>query len=196
METKETRPFTPKQERFCQEYLVDFNATQAAIRAGYSAKTAYAIGEQNLRKTEIQLRIQQGRKALADKTEITRERVLQEYANVAFGDIREFFDENNRLKPVQGLSDKAAAALAGVDVDELWGGDIQIGETKKIKRWDKIKALDGISRILGLNAPDKVAQTDSEGKDVKHYTAEQLIEILKNINGTAASATPREGEHI
>ena len=75
---------TPKQRRFIDEYLIDLNATQAAIRAGYSEKTAYSIGLQNLKKLEIQAEIQKRRNRLQSKLEITQERVLQELAAIAF----------------------------------------------------------------------------------------------------------------
>ena len=71
---------TPKQQRFCDEYLVDLNATQAALRAGYSKKTAYSIGVENLRKPEIQAEIQKRQNRLRNKLEITQEKVLRELA--------------------------------------------------------------------------------------------------------------------
>jgi phage terminase small subunit len=67
---------TPKQERFVEEYLVDLNATQAAIRAGYSAKTAFTIGHENLRKPYIQEAIQKAKTKVSEKLEITVETVL------------------------------------------------------------------------------------------------------------------------
>lgn len=66
-----------KQQRFVDEYLKDLNATQAAIRAGYSAKTAYAIAEKLLRKVEIQQAVQDAKQARSKRTEITQDRVLQ-----------------------------------------------------------------------------------------------------------------------
>ena len=75
---------TKKQQLFVEEYLKDLNATQAAIRAGYSAKTAYAIAEKLLRKAEIKQAIQEAMKARSDRTEITQDRVLQELARLAF----------------------------------------------------------------------------------------------------------------
>jgi phage terminase small subunit len=68
---------TPKQQRFVEEYLIDLNATQAAIRAGYSSKTAYAIGEENLRKPEISEAIQAAMDERSSRTEITADYVLQ-----------------------------------------------------------------------------------------------------------------------
>lgn len=74
---------TDKQEKFCQEYLIDCNATQAAIRAGYSEKTSYSIGEENLRKPEIQKRLSEIRKPLEEKTGITQEWVLKRFKEIS-----------------------------------------------------------------------------------------------------------------
>lgn len=67
---------TPKQQRFVEEYLIDLNATQAAIRAGYSAKTAAVIGAENLIKPYIQKAIQEAQNKLTERTEITQDYVL------------------------------------------------------------------------------------------------------------------------
>lgn len=67
---------TPKQQRFCEEYLIDLNATQAAIRAGFSVKTADKIGSQLLGKTRVLAEIDQLKKARAQSTGITAEEVL------------------------------------------------------------------------------------------------------------------------
>ena len=75
---------TKKQERFVEEYLVDLNATQAAIRAGYSEKTAEAIGYENLRKPQIQAVIQKAMETRSKRMEITQDRVLDEIGKVAF----------------------------------------------------------------------------------------------------------------
>lgn len=74
---------TPKQERFCQEYIIDLNATQAAIRAGYSKKTAYSIAEQNLKKLEIAEHIQSLQKPIAEKAIVSAEYVLRGLKNIA-----------------------------------------------------------------------------------------------------------------
>lgn len=74
---------TPKQQRFVEEYLVDLNATQAAVRAGYSQKTASSIGEENLRKPEIQQAIAQAKAKRSEKVNITAEYVLGNLVEVA-----------------------------------------------------------------------------------------------------------------
>lgn len=161
---------TGKQKRFCEEYLIDFNATQAAIRSGYSKKTAQAIGAENLTKPLIQAKITSFQKRLSDKSEITLERVLKEYGRIAFSDIRKYYDENGNLIPIHLLDDDSAAVLAGMDIDELneyvKGEKITIGITKKIKRWDKKGALDSICKVLGYNAADKMEVTGKEGQPI------------------------------
>ena len=77
---------TPKQQMFVKEYLIDLNATQAALRAGYSARTAGAIGKENLQKPLIQAEIQKNMNNRAEKVEISSERILQELAAIAFHD--------------------------------------------------------------------------------------------------------------
>ena len=83
---------TTKQQRFIEEYPVDLNATQAAIRAGYSRKTAFVIGYENLQKPHIKAPIQKKLAELSRNAGITAERVLNELAIVAFGDIFDLID--------------------------------------------------------------------------------------------------------
>ncbi len=78
-----------KQQRFVDEYLIDRNATQAAIRAGYSAKTAYAIGEQNLKKLEVKKAIEAGEAELAERNKITQDKVLNRLWEMATADPNE-----------------------------------------------------------------------------------------------------------
>lgn len=78
---------TAKQEIFCREYIIDLNATQAAIRAGYSKKTANRIASENLSKLDIQRKIQELQQERAERTEITQDRVLKELAGIGFAPI-------------------------------------------------------------------------------------------------------------
>ncbi len=77
---------TEKQKRFCEEYLIDLNATQSAIRAGYSAKTADRIASENLRKLEVQNYISKLREQQSERTGITSDKVISELEKVAFSD--------------------------------------------------------------------------------------------------------------
>lgn len=75
---------TPKQTRFCEEYLVDLNATQAAIRAGYSPKTTNQIASQKLAKLKIQHTIMELRQQITERTQVTIDRVLKRLAEIAW----------------------------------------------------------------------------------------------------------------
>src|SRR5690606_8095004 len=111
-----------KQQRFCLEYLIDYNATQAAIRAGYSPKTAGQQGFDLLKKLEIQEFIKMSSQKTFNKLEITRERVMQEIARLAFVDIRKLYDEEGRLLNIRSIDSDTAAAVCGLEVDELFEG--------------------------------------------------------------------------
>ncbi len=146
------KKLTPKQIKFCEEYLIDLNATQAAIRAGYSEKTAGQIAEQNLRKLEIKDFIQGKQQALQKSTNITQERVLKEYARIAFVDIRSLYDESGNLKAITGLDEDTARAIAGIEVVIEKSGEEKkiVDYIKKIKMIDKKGALDSLAKHLGM----------------------------------------------
>ncbi|HUR65451.1 MAG TPA: terminase small subunit [Chitinophagaceae bacterium] len=144
-----------KQIKFCEEYLIDYNATQAAIRAGYSKKTAYSQAHDLLKKPEIQLYLANRFKKTASKMEITQERTMLEIGRIAFADVRKVFNEDGSLKSPGDWDDGIAAVIAGIDTeektffDELLGGSTTI-RTKKAKLWDKPKALEMLAKHFNL----------------------------------------------
>jgi phage terminase small subunit len=169
---------TPKQERFVQEYLIDLNATQAAIRAGYSAKTANEQGSRLLTNVSVRSAIEAAQQKRADRTEITQDRVLQELARIAFFDLRKLYREDGSLKAMHELDDDAAAVLAGVDVVEMAGGAKIGGDegvshvpmfTKKAKIPDKVAALGLAMRHLGM-LKDKTEVSGPNGGPIKTDT--------------------------
>jgi len=168
----EEKKLTEKQEAFCNEYLIDLNATRAAKRAGYSEDTAYAIGWENLRKPEIQARIAKLREEMAKGFNITKERIIQEYSRLAFFDIRKIHTIDGALKPITDLDDDSAAAIAGMEVyeEKLDSDDpdeqIVTGTVKKVKLANKIDALDSLVKVLGYNPVGKIALTDPDGNPV------------------------------
>lgn len=145
-----SRKLTPKQAAFAQEYLKDLNATQAAIRAGFSAKTAEWIGPQVLGKSHVADAIAEAIKAREARTQITQDRVLREFARIAFLDPRALFDDNGAPRRIVDLDDDTAAAVAGLDVATVGNVEMGIGEVQKIKIADKIAALTQIGRHLGM----------------------------------------------
>tara|TARA_Y100001947_G_scaffold152089_1_gene153197 strand:- start:5951 stop:6466 length:516 start_codon:yes stop_codon:yes gene_type:complete len=154
------KPLTDKQERFCQEYMVDMNGTQAALRAGYSENSACEIASENLRKPQIQARLTELRSKLMSKLEITQERVMQEYARIGFSDLRKMLSPNGHLINPQDWDDDTAAAIASL---EIVAKPTQDGESApeyvhKIKLWDKKGALDSMSRALGIFEKEEASQ--------------------------------------
>ncbi|MBB1628943.1 terminase small subunit [Achromobacter sp. UMC71] len=156
-------PLTHKQRRFVGEYLVDFNATQASIRARCSQKTAGQIGEQNLKKLEIAAAVQEALAARAERTEITQDMVLRELAMIGFSDIHKVVrrgktelrvteagdHEGEVTEPCHGL-----ALVSADDIDDNTAAAISaISEGReglKVKLLDKKGALVDIGRHLEM----------------------------------------------
>jgi phage terminase small subunit len=135
-----TRKLTPKQAAFVEEHAIDLNATQAAIRAGYSAKTAKEQATRLLSNVHVAAAIAEGRAARSERTGIKAERILAELARVAFFDIRKLLNPDGTMKPLDELDDDTAAAIAGIDLAEIRDGEgSPIGVLKKIKIADKRK---------------------------------------------------------
>jgi phage terminase small subunit len=142
---------SPKQTVFVDEYLVDLNATQAATRAGYSKKTAFRIGAENLQKPAIQAAIQTAMAKREKRTGITQDRVLQEYARIAFFDVRKLVSADGKPLSLQDLDEDTARAVVGIDVVRIPGEDgAPPGEVLKFKLADKKGALDSCARHLGM----------------------------------------------
>lgn len=140
-----------KQQAFCDEYIIDFNATQAAIRAGYSEKTSYSHGQRLLNDVEIQKEISKKQIERSKRTEITQDRVLLEIARLAFNDPRKAFDDNNALLPVKQWPDEVAAAISSIKTKEITDSEGNVvGISQEVKFWDKSKNLDLAARHLGM----------------------------------------------
>lgn len=185
---------TAKQARFVDEYMVDLNATQAAIRAGYSAKTAGDIGRQLLRKTPVAVAIAERQRAISERTGVTAERVIEELAKIGFSDIRKVVTWGDAvaitdpdtgdvtiangvaLVAADDLDDGAAACIA--EVSQAKDGAL------KVKLHDKRAALVDLGKHLGL-FKDKVEVTGKDGGPIETRemtpieTARHLAFLLK-----------------
>jgi Terminase small subunit len=145
MEQTPMNKMTPKQERFCAEYLIDLNATQAAIRAGYSKKTAASIGEENLRKPEIQAKILE---LMAKKTVehgIYLAKILASHVAVMDFDIAEILvcDKAGRwsYKPLDEWPYKAKQVCSFYGIDK---------NGNPIVRIDKHAARESLAKATGV----------------------------------------------
>lgn len=144
------RTLTKKQQEFVAAYLIDGNATKAALSAGYSKRTAAKQGSQLLAIPRIQQEIAKKHNKRLEKFEISAEKVLNEIAKLAFFDPRKLFREDGSPKHITELDDETAMAVAGLDVNELYGEDGPIGQVKKYKLADKGQNLERLGRYLKL----------------------------------------------
>ena len=147
---------TPKQMRFVDEWLIDFNGKQAAIRAGYSAKTAEATAARLLRNVKVQAEISRRQKDLQRRTEVTQERVVKELARVAFADATDYVQVETRIinrgevkVPIELAVHKETAELSA-DQRAAIASIKQGANGVEIKLHDKIKALELLGRHIGM----------------------------------------------
>ena len=136
---------TPKQLRFCQEYLIDYNATQSYIRAGYSAKSisiANSEGFKLLNKPIIQKKIAELSKKIAQDNELTIEKVIGEISSLAFSNIRDFYDDEGQFKKLSDLTLEQARCIESINPVPLKDGSVQF----KIKLHDKNRALEKLMK--------------------------------------------------
>lgn len=160
---------TAKQERFCYEYCIDYNATQAAIRAGYKADNAYAIGSENLRKPEVKNRISEMQSNLAETAGISALRILKEHERIAFSNAGQLRDGWISLKDFEKLPDSVKACIQEIStktVKRVVGEEPVEEEYVKVKLYDKQKSLDSICRMLGYDAPIKQELTGKNGSEL------------------------------
>ncbi len=135
---------TKKQKRFVEEYLIDLNATQAAIRAGYSPDTAGSIGAENLKKPEIKSRIDKAMAERSRRTGINQDRVLQELARIGFAKITDVVDpETAKILPDASEDDLACIQSIKIKPNEF-------GTEREVKLYDKKSALVDLGKHLGL----------------------------------------------
>ena len=100
---EEMAKLTDKQEKFCYEYVLHLNATKAAINAGYSEKTAFIIGSENLRKPYIKERIRYMQDNLAETAQLSALRVLKEHEKIAFNDEEKTADKQKSLDSINNM---------------------------------------------------------------------------------------------
>lgn len=139
---------TKKQKRFVEEYLIDLNATQAAIRAGYSPDTAQQMGSENLSKPVIKKAIDKAIAERSRRTGINQDRVIQEIAKLAFLNPIDVIDMDEATIKGEANRDDTAC-IASVKVKVIPGEDGNITE-REVKTYDKLKALELLGKHLGM----------------------------------------------
>ncbi len=169
-----------RQRRFVEEYLVDLNAMQAAIRAGYSAKTAKQIGQRLLTHVDVAAAIEAGVQRRSIRTGVKADRALEEAARLAFYDPRKLVEatpDGYRIKHLAELDDDTAAAIASVKVNA--DGSFEY------KAWDKNAALEKLFKHLSLFK-------DSEDRAGGAGSIASLLAAIQGA-GLGVRRTPPEG---
>lgn len=159
---------TAKQQRFVEEYLIDLNATQAAIRAGYSSRTAYRTGADNLRKPQVAAAIETERAAHGKKADIKIQDVLREYARLAFSNVSDFLTFG-----AEGVVLRDSASIPR----EILAAVSEVSDTKegvKFKLHSKTSALDSLCKVLGFNFSDRSDNAANPGE-----IAKRLFDLLR-----------------
>lgn len=163
-----------KQEMFCLEYLVDLNATQAAIRAGYSEKTANRIASQMLTKLDIQERISELKSKRNERVEVNSDWVLAQLVDIHNLDVIDILDNAGNFKPIVDWSKPWRMYLSGFDLSELNTKDVET-TVRKIKWPDKVKNLELIGKHVDVQAfKDKVDTNVSGSLKVDQTLTERL----------------------
>lgn len=150
------KKLTDMQRLFCENYLIDLNATAAAQRAGYSAKTATNKASALMKEPQVKAKIDQLLAARSKRVQVAADDVLERLDNIGGVDIAECFDANGALKNIHDIPKELRKCIASIEVLEVeeFNRDTKqmekIGETKKIKFWDKIKANELIGRNLKM----------------------------------------------
>ena len=168
---------TQKQKRFIEEYLIDLNATQAAIRAGYSPDTAQQTGSENLSKPVIRAQIDRAMAERSKRTGVNAERVVQELAKIAFVNAAEVIDPKTATVKEDALPE-ATAAIQSVKV-KTFGED---GLEREIKMADKLKALELLGKHLGM-FKDRIEL--SGGLDTEKSKLDDLIGQMRGGDATS-----------
>ncbi len=159
---------TDKQEMFCREYLIDLNATQAAIRAGYSEKTANRTGSENLSKPDIAQRIIDLKSERNERVEVNADYVLRRLVEIDEMDVLDILKDDGGLKMVHEWPKVWRTTLSGLDIlttvtnfDETTMENI----LKKIKWPDKVKNLELLGKHISVLAFKEQTSHEHTGKN-------------------------------
>lgn len=159
---------------FVEAYITNGrNATEAAKTAGYSEKTAYSMGGQLLKHLETQRLLKDRQESLSAKYELTTENVIAELAKIVHADLRKVIGADGQVIPIKDWPDDMAAAIAAIEVAEIGQDGQAIGQTKKIKLWDKNSAIEKAMKHLGLFEKD-----NDQKRGVADLSEEQLNALL------------------
>lgn len=162
---------TDKQQCFVDEYLIDLNATQAAIRAGYSAKTADQQGSRLLANIKVKQAVAEKQAQRSKRTGVNQDRVVLELAKVAFAKMTDIVDSKGRIKEDASPDDLACIeSIKYKESDNEYGGSVE----REVKIASKLKALELLGKHLGMW---------SDKFNVTVEKSEKLDDIISQLGG-------------
>ena len=165
------RKLSLRQEKFIFEYLSNgLNATNAAMVAGYSSKSAEVTASRLLRNAMVKQKISEFGNNLAESSGITVLRVIDELRKIAFGTIDQIFDDWAVLKPFDELSEDAKSQIQQIRFKVTKRSDSEEVEYIQIKCHNKLRALGMLIKILGFEAPTRRELTGKDGNDLIEST--------------------------
>ena len=175
------KDLTPKQKRFCEEFIKDCNATQSYIRAGYkvSADVARAASARLLANVSVQAYIQELQKARSQRTEIDADRVLLELARIAFSDIKNVLSFNDGSVTIKDLSELEPDITAALDSIECTTVESDAGSRTaiKVRMHSKLTALGAIAKLIGMDKEAAIKAVIGMGYDVVDPRTGEAIAI-------------------
>ena len=190
---------TGKQKLFVAEYLIDLNATQAALRAGYSPKTAQFIGPENLHKPSIIAAIAEAQKGRTTRTRTDADWVLKRLVKEAEAKISDLFEEDGSVRPVKDWPDVWQQGLVtGVDVQEDHVKGKKVGQTVKLKLSDRIRRIELIGKHIDVGAfADRhehggIGGGPIETKEVEYTPQEAARRLLAILRDASENPDPQE----
>ena len=176
----ELRPLEPQQQKFIQEYLIDFNGTQAAIRAGYAKRSAVSQASHLLKRPHIQYQMRLLTNQASDRYAVTKENVIRELAKIAFANSRDYMTTNADGDPIakkfSELNEEMTAAISEVTFETYKerGEDGVTVKRIKMKHHDKKGALELLGKHLGV-LKDQVEMSGPGGAAIPIQTVERRI---------------------
>src|SRR5271163_476374 len=169
-----------KQARFIEEFIVDLNGKQAAIRAGYSPKTAEVQASRLLSYTKVLVALEDAIQARSKRTEVTADRVITEYARIAFSNIRDYWPKKGETIDLQRLDQDRTAAVEEIIKDEFVDQAGTVHRRTRVKLHDKKAALDSLARHLGMFVDRSVHEATFEHR-VLMMTSEERLALAAEL---------------
>lgn len=170
-----------KQRRFAQEYLKDLNGTQAAIRAGYSKRTAYAQANDLLRKPEIKAYLQSKADERSQRVGVDADYVLQRTVEIDRLDVADIVNNAGNVLPVNEWPKAWRTSISGIDLQEVTAGGEEAAITiiRKIKMPDKVKNIEMMGRHVTIQAWKDRTEMDLTDKAAALIDARKRVESVR-----------------